>query len=68
MANRFLLALAARGSRSPASQIPAAVCDQINLGYRDLATIDVESFANREAEGVLLVRKAGEYLYRLKRE
>lgn len=49
-----------------ASQIPPEVCARINLGYRDPATIDVESFANREAEGVLLVRKAGEYLYRLK--
>jgi len=41
-------------------------CKRINLGYRDPATIDVESFANREDEGVLLVRKAGEQLYRLK--
>ena len=49
-----------------ASQIPPEVCARINLGYRDPATIDVESFANREAEGVLLVRKAGEYLFRLK--
>lgn len=49
-----------------ASQIPEAVCRQINLGYRDPATIDVESFANREDEGVLLVRKAGEMLYRLR--
>lgn len=49
-----------------ASQIPPDVCEHINLGYRDPATIDVESFANRESEGVLLVRKAGEYLYRLK--
>ncbi len=49
-----------------ASQIPANVCEQINLGYRNPATIDIESFANRESEGVLLVRKAGEYLYRLK--
>lgn len=48
-----------------ASQIPEHVCHQINLGYRDPATIDVESFANREDEGVLLVRKAGEMLYRL---
>ncbi|HUQ71669.1 MAG TPA: lactate racemase domain-containing protein [Planctomycetaceae bacterium] len=48
-----------------ASQISPEVCRRINLGYRDPATIDVESFANREAEGVLLVRKAGEYLYRL---
>ena len=48
-----------------ASQIPREVCERINLGYRDPATIDVESFANREDEGVLLVRKAGEHLYRL---
>jgi lactate racemase len=48
-----------------ASQISPEVCRQINLGYRDPATIDIESFANREHEGVLLVRKAGEHLYRL---
>lgn len=48
-----------------ASQIPPETCARINLGYRDPAEIDVESFANREHEGVLLVRKAGEYLYRL---
>lgn len=48
-----------------ASQIPPEVCAAINLGYRDPATIDVESFADRENEGVLLVRKAGEQLYRL---
>lgn len=51
-----------------ASQIPPEVCQQINLGYRDPASIDVESFANREEEGVLLVRKAGESLYRLDSE
>lgn len=48
-----------------ASGIPREVCERINLGYRDPATIDVESFANREDEGILLVRKAGEYLHRL---
>jgi len=48
-----------------ASQIPPDVCAALNLGYRDPDTIDVESFANREDEGVLLVRKAGEQLYRL---
>jgi nickel-dependent lactate racemase len=48
-----------------ASQIPREVCSRINLGYRDPESIDVESFANREDEGVLLVRKAGEYLFRL---
>lgn len=48
-----------------ASQIPPELCARINLGYRDPATIDVESFADREEQGVLLVRKAGEQLYRL---
>lgn len=48
-----------------ASQISPEECAAINLGYRDPATIDVESYADREAEGVLLVRKAGEMLYRL---
>lgn len=51
-----------------ASQVPEAECRAINLGYRDPASVDVESFANREDEGVLLVRKAGEHLYRLASE
>lgn len=51
-----------------ASQIPKEVCESINLGYRDPDTIDVESFADREDEGILLVRKAGEQLYRLENE
>ena len=48
-----------------ASQIPREVCERINLGCRDPATINIEDYANREDEGVLLVRKAGEQLYRL---
>ena len=48
-----------------ASGISEETCRRINLGYRDPATMDVESFANREDEGILLVRKSGEYLYRL---
>jgi nickel-dependent lactate racemase len=48
-----------------ATGIPENVCRQINLGYRDPRSIDIESFANREHEGVLLVRKAGEMLYKL---
>ena len=51
-----------------ASQIPQEICERINLGYRDPDSIDVESFADREDEGVLLVRKAGEHLYRLQDE
>ena len=48
-----------------ATQIPEASCRRLNLGYRDPASISPESFADREAEGVLLVPKAGEMLYRL---
>jgi nickel-dependent lactate racemase len=49
-----------------ASRIPESVCKRINLGYRDPATIRIDEFANREEEGVLLVPKAGEMLFRLK--
>ena len=49
-----------------ATQIPPEMCQRINLGYRDPGTIRVEDFANREDEGVLLVPKAGETLFRLK--
>ncbi len=48
-----------------ATQIPEPVCESINMGYRDPATINIEEFANREDEGILLVRKAGEMLYHL---
>jgi len=49
-----------------ATQISEEVCRQINMGYRDPQTINIEDFANRENENILLVRKAGEVLYRLK--
>jgi nickel-dependent lactate racemase len=49
-----------------ATQIPKAVCDKINLGYLDPATINPQDYANREDEGVLYVPKAGEILYRLR--
>jgi len=48
-----------------ATGIPREMCEKINLGYRDPATIRVEDFENREAEGILYVPKAGEVLYRL---
>jgi hypothetical protein len=51
-----------------ATGIPPETCARINLGYRDPATIDVESFAHCEDEGVLLVRKAGEMLYHLREQ
>jgi len=42
-------------------------CRRINLGYRDYRTIDPTDWEGREDEGLLLVRNAGERLYRLKR-
>ena len=49
-----------------ATGIPPETCRKINLGYRDPQSIRIEDFANREAEGVLLVPKAGEMLFHLK--
>jgi nickel-dependent lactate racemase len=42
-------------------------CRRINLGYRDPKTIDVAAWQGREAEGILVVPRAGEMLYRVKR-
>ena len=49
-----------------ATGIPREVCERINLGYRDPATIRPEDYAHREDEGVLLVPKAGEMLFQLR--
>lgn len=49
-----------------AASIPEDVCRKINLGYRDLKSINPEDFAGREDQGVLLVPKAGEMLFQLK--
>jgi nickel-dependent lactate racemase len=49
-----------------ATGIPREICDEINLGYRDPATIHPEDYADREDEGILYVPKAGEMLYHLK--
>jgi lactate racemase len=49
-----------------ATQIPPDKCRRINLGYRDPQSLRLDDFANREDEGILLVPRAGEMLYRLK--
>jgi nickel-dependent lactate racemase len=41
-------------------------CRKINLGYRDPATIDIAAWQGREAEGIVVVPRAGEMLYRLR--
>ncbi len=51
-----------------ATGIPRERCERVNLGYMDPAEINPEEWADREAEGILLVRKAGEMLYRVKPE
>ena len=54
-----------RANVTLASQIPEAKCRAINLGYRDPKSLRPEEFANREDQGILLVPKAGEMLFRL---
>ncbi len=49
-----------------ATGISEQECRAVGLGYRDPATIDLNRYAGREAEGVLLVPRAGELLYRLR--
>jgi lactate racemase len=49
-----------------ATGIPPERCRRINLGYRDPATVRIEEWQGREQEGVLVVPRAGEMLYRLK--
>ncbi len=49
-----------------ATQIPEDICKLINLGYRDPKTINPENWRNKEDEGLLLVERAGEMLYRVR--
>jgi nickel-dependent lactate racemase len=48
-----------------ATGIPEERCRRINLGYLDPAGIRVEDWKGREADGVIVVPRAGEMLYRL---
>ena len=50
-----------------ATQIPPEKCRRLSLGYRDPKGIRLEDFADCEEEGILLVPKAGEMLFQLKR-
>jgi nickel-dependent lactate racemase len=42
-------------------------CRRINLGYRDPASIDIAAWQGREDEGILVVPRAGEMLYRVRK-
>jgi nickel-dependent lactate racemase len=48
-----------------ATSIPRERCARINLGYIDPDTIDPQEWAGREDEGILVVPRAGEMLYRV---
>ncbi|RIK15683.1 MAG: hypothetical protein DCC50_07340 [Acidobacteria bacterium] len=46
------------------TQIPREVCERINLGYLDPATVDLEALAKEP--GTTVIPNAGEVLYRLR--
>jgi len=48
-----------------ATRIPRERCERVNLGYLDPASVGVRDWQGRESEGVLVVPKAGETLYRI---
>ncbi len=48
-----------------ATGVPRERCEKLNLGYVDPATIDLDAWKDREDEGILLVPRAGEMLYRI---
>ena len=49
-----------------ATGVPESRCKRINLGYLDPASVKVDQWKNREDEGILVVPRAGEMLYRLR--
>lgn len=48
-----------------ATGIPEARCRRINLGYLDPASIDMVTWRGREGEGIVVIPRAGEQLYRV---
>ena len=51
-----------------ATRIPEARCRKVNLGYMDPSNINTNDWIGRETEGILIVPRAGEILYRLKKQ
>ena len=51
-----------------ASQVPRDRCERMGLKYRSPDSIDLDTWRGRESEGVLFVEKAGERLFRLRRD
>ncbi len=66
-AHFFVLYYPARPSNvTLATGIPEERCRRVNLGYLDPREIISSEWEHREAEGILVVRNAGEMLYRAK--
>jgi nickel-dependent lactate racemase len=63
---------AAKGVETPrirvtlATGIPEERCRRVDLGYLDPARVDLDEWREREGEGILVVPRAGEMLYRLR--
>ncbi len=51
-----------------ATGIPELRCKKIGLGYLDPASFDPDQWTGREDQGILVVQRAGEMLYRLKEQ
>lgn len=51
-----------------ATSISEERCRRVNLGYMDPNSIRFDEWRGREAEGILFVPRAGEVLYRLKKQ
>jgi hypothetical protein len=49
-----------------ATAIPEERCRRLNLAWLDPASIDLEAWKGRESEGILVVPRAGERLYKLR--
>ncbi|MDE2956093.1 MAG: lactate racemase domain-containing protein [Bacteroidota bacterium] len=51
-----------------ASQVSRDTCERMGLNWRDYAAIKIDAWQGREHEGILLVPKAGEQLFKLRRD
>ena len=61
------MAWRSRGCRSHSRPgISRERTERANLGYVDPATLDLDALKGREDEGILVVPKAGETLFRVK--
>lgn len=49
-----------------ATGIPEERCRRLNVGYVDPARIDLDEWRGRESEGIVVIQRAGEQLYRLR--